>query len=1158
MAKNCKDNTTRRVLAESSALTYTAYHPVTAEKTTMFKKLFYFFLFVCFAAVAAASTGLYYYIVLEPGTEIDESNIASILGKESPVFYNDNTTKLGVFFDESHRQYVRYGDIPEDFVNALVAAEDNRFFEHFGFDIMGISRAAIRNLQAGRIVQGGSTLTQQTAKNLFKRTERSYKAKLKELLFALRLEYRYPKEKIFEFYANQFYVSGNGHGLGVAARYYFDKKPSELNLVECAFIAGSVKRPNYYNPFIKKTRESVELAEQRARVRLKYVLDKMLELEMIGLGKYKEALASNIGFNQGQVGYSLDYVMEMVKDAVSTQEISESLEKHGIDNVATSGIRIITTVDKDIQAKTLYALRHDLSRLDTLLRGYEREEVQQEYAEISYIGDDLLEVGSFLFGTVSSITVTGGQVLAVVDFGLKLGSGTLDTAGFAHLVEPRVKWQKNIWATPAKGDTEKLAEQIQAGDKIWVSVRDVNQVGDVLLDLEKYPKVQGATMVMKDGMIRAMAGGTENRFYNRAVYAKRTMGSSLKPFVFAAALQLGWNSADLLQNSRDVFVYHNQPYFPRPDHETPHDWVSMSWAGVKSENLASVWLLAHLCDQLNPIQFKSVADHLGLTPKVVSGEQEPYRTYRSRIRDRYGIVVNQDVLREAAYNAAVRNSEADFMFENMVEEYSYFSSLHYGLNFDSFAEQIDTSLQARSKLKDYEIRELQLRKKILSTNFLKFEELRSQLHNYTDRLEDPLGLLRPDVLGEDLNSGELFYDFNLGRYVFMPRKLVHKDLRVVNRRNLQQQLFVSSEVDRKQFWGDILLYGEISTDSFDMLSRQMDFEYRRLQRELPYSFEVLSEVKDFRIYVGLRYLIDLARQMGVKSDLQPVLSFALGSNVMSLLETTRMYEAMVTGKLTTYGEEPGSSDNDSLLIIDRIESRDGKILYEPERHVTPVLGEKSRIAVNNILENVVKFGTGRKADNSVKLTAANASGADELSVPVPLMGKTGTANRYTNASFYGYLPGLGDSGTYMVPEKGYAVGAYVGFDDNTDMRKSTIRITGAAGALPTWVEIVNTIIRERSYVESFDPVDLSFNGLQLKYNNFGQLNLAANGEAGGRLSEPASTVSDLDRYKPSILTFGELGDNGTFTPERSFEPFWQVGDGFHLSLSEELANAFEP
>ncbi len=124
---------------------------------------------------------------LEPGDEIKIENIHQILGKESHVFYSDGKTKLGVFFDTAHRQYVSYDEIPKNFVNAMVASEDNRFFTHIGFDVVGIGRAMIKNIQAGRVVQGGSTLTQQTAKNLFKRSDRSIEAKLKELLFALRL-----------------------------------------------------------------------------------------------------------------------------------------------------------------------------------------------------------------------------------------------------------------------------------------------------------------------------------------------------------------------------------------------------------------------------------------------------------------------------------------------------------------------------------------------------------------------------------------------------------------------------------------------------------------------------------------------------------------------------------------------------------------------------------------------------------------------------------------------------------------------------------------------------------------------------------------------------------------------------------------------------------
>ena len=116
--------------------------------------------------------GLYWTVVREPGEEIEIENIRRILGKESHVFYSDGKTRLGVFFDTAHRQYVAYDEIPEVFVNALVASEDDRFFEHIGFDIVGISRALIKNLEAGRVVQGGSTLTQQTAKNLFRRSER--------------------------------------------------------------------------------------------------------------------------------------------------------------------------------------------------------------------------------------------------------------------------------------------------------------------------------------------------------------------------------------------------------------------------------------------------------------------------------------------------------------------------------------------------------------------------------------------------------------------------------------------------------------------------------------------------------------------------------------------------------------------------------------------------------------------------------------------------------------------------------------------------------------------------------------------------------------------------------------------------------------------------
>ena len=197
------------------------------------------------AAVTAAALvagGVWYKtaIVDDHSPELERSAILSVISEESPVYFRDGKTRVGVFFTDEHRQYVPWEALPPAYVASLVAAEDGRFWEHAGVDPWGIARAMWVNLQAGSVVAGGSTLTQQTAKNIFYRTDRSLRSKLAELQNALRLEHRHSKEQIFEFYVNQFHVSGNGRGIGIAARHFFDKAPSELTLAESAFLAGLV------------------------------------------------------------------------------------------------------------------------------------------------------------------------------------------------------------------------------------------------------------------------------------------------------------------------------------------------------------------------------------------------------------------------------------------------------------------------------------------------------------------------------------------------------------------------------------------------------------------------------------------------------------------------------------------------------------------------------------------------------------------------------------------------------------------------------------------------------------------------------------------------------------------------------------------------------
>ncbi len=1109
----------------------------------MFKKLIWLFLAIVVVVIFACGSVLYSLVIANPGDEIDQKNITSILGIESPVYYEDGKSRLGVFFNEAHRQYVLYEDIPVHFINALVASEDNRFFSHFGFDIQGILRAAVQNIQAGRVVGGGSTLTQQAAKNLFKREKRSYKEKLKELLFALRLEYRYSKEKIFEFYSNQFYVSGNGHGLGVAARYYFNKKVDELNLLECAYIAGSVKRPNYYNPFLAKNEQSKNRALRRGRERIRYVLERMRDQGFISEYQYSCAQESELEFHKGQVGYSLDYAMEMVRDAVSLPEVTEALEKYDIYNISTSGVKIFTTINKNLQEQTLYSLRHHLSRLDVRLRGYERDHVQSELAALDYKGDLKAEEHSFLFGRV--LRVDFEKLFIEVDLGRKNGIGIIKKDGFSRLVKARVKWANTPWTEAHEDDYRDFLRQIQPQDTLWVSVTERTD-DEILLDLEKFPEIQGAALVVKDGRIEAVSGGVENRFFNRAIYGKRTMGSAFKPFVYAAALQLGWSSVDKLVNSRDVFIFQNQPYFPRPDHHSPYETVSMSWAGVHSENVASVWLLTRLLDKLDRQEFFELAKKMGMTPHEIDGEVEPYSRYKNRIRDSYGIVMTRDLLRKAAFYHAVNHIEPDLLFIGRDKDYKAISRLHYGLDFSKFRDNVKKDM-ARDGIKSREIKELRLRLGLLNNSFLRLEKIQQQFELYrkgvNEKLQETtffgirLGGGRP---GADSHRRSVYnlYQVAGGNVVFTNTMSDDKGI-FIPPDEIVKRLGRMDKREQQAFWDDVLLDGRISLEAFEMLQRQVEQDYKTLGEKPLYSFEVLENVKDYRILAGLKYIISLGREMGIQSTLDPVLSFPLGSNVVTLFEMVRMYEGLITGNITDI--KGADANKDLLFIIDRIESADGEVLYRPERHERKVLDEKSSLEIGHILENIVKYGTGRYADRNIKFgeKADRENSNGELRLSIPVLGKTGTANRYTNASFLGFLPVVADENHGVSINDGYAVGVYVGYDNNKEMKKGATRISGSAGALPIWSDIILALFDEKEYGAHLDVVDLSFNGLHIVRKDFGQRYYLADQKQGGIVAYPLTSVSEQDRYTPSILSFGKKNVDGRFLPERKFLPFWK-------------------
>jgi len=1117
----------------------------------MLKKLFYFIIALAGLTAAAGLSAYFWLVIFYPGDAINQANIEKILSMESPVYYRDGLNKIGVFFQDAHRQYIQYDEIPEDFVNAIIASEDNNFKKHFGVDVPGVLRALVANIKAGKVVQGGSTITQQTAKNLFRRKDRSLGAKLTELLYALKLEYYYSKEKIMEFYANQFYVSGNGHGLGVAAQYYFNKPASELSTLECAFIAGSVKKPNYYNPFIKDNQKMASLAMQRAKQRVSYVLGRMRKLGMITSAQYDEYLQQDIAFEQGQMFFPLNTLMDFVKSGLSAPEIEEALAANGIDNIATSGIKVYTTVDKDLQDQAFFALRKELSRLSIRLKGYVHEEVQKYYDSIPRGGDWDLHDNAFLFGTVSAVDISPEPKITV-SLG-KLGgkqnlTGNIDRAGILPAIDSLVKWEKQRWTEPQPDDLTRFLEGIHTGDRIFFSVRDIDRINNtILLDLEKYPEIQGGVIALKNGTIHAMVGGMENRFFNRAVTAKRAMGSVIKPLVYTAALQLGWNSIDALDNERNLFVYQKQAYFPRPDHDSPHKQVSMSWAGVHSENVATIWLLYHLCDHLTPAQFKELISHLDLDRR----DYESHASYRQRLRDNLGILVDEEQLYRAAFRQAVKNLEPDLIFSGKLGEYQYLKKMQYGADFGKFLQEIEnlegpgyeSEASRQRRIND----EKKVRKQILRQNYLQHISLLEEVEFLRGNIS---GQQQPESGTPEMFLGSFYYNRQNDQIIYATEPDKNGFWETLGQTDIRKRLSpLSLKRFRKNFqddfWNSLLIEGKVSVETLEMLKNSVQAQYKQLASRPPYSFDVLSQVPDFRVLAGLSYVTALGKALNIKSELEPVLSFPLGSNVISLFEAAMAYQAITTGYVAEYGV---GNTLGELAIIERIENAEGETIYVPERKMKRVIDARTNLMVSDILRNIVKFGTGQYADKNVRLHSFDPEIEQQLqqfNLPVPLMGKTGTANHFTNSTFAGFVPEPLKEQNGFTTENGYTVTAYVGFDTNDPMVRHTTHITGSSGALPVWTRMANSILLTKDYGNQLDLVDLAFSvdpltgetGLRLIHPDLGQKNIPVNSDNGLPLNTQLDNVSSRES-KATSLTFGTLLPSGELEPDRTFQPFW--------------------
>lgn len=652
-----------------------------------------FKIFAAFALVGVLAFGVTYYVVFNVGLDKDpegkfnHDTILESLSGETRVFYRDGEKRLGAFFDANHRIYVPYGDIPENIVNALVAAEDARFFEHNGFDLKGFMRAMAVNIKSGSLRQGGSTLTQQTVKNIFGREERSVMEKVKELRDAIRLERHFTKEQILEFYLNQFHVAGSGKGVAIAAQYFFNKELGDLTLAECAFIAGSVKGPFNYDPFAQRNTERRERALKRGEERVKYVLSRMLEDGYITKEDHDNALAKPLQFEHGTFRYSLSTTLALIEDKLNSDYFQKIFEEEGIEDWRRGQLKIVSTIDADYQEAAKRALQANISDLQLRLGGFALPSAARPNRALT------ARVGDYLYGSLDSASYDEKGALKSLYLSFGQIKGIVEKSSLDSL-------EKRVKSKPEKI----LAAKLGKGSVLLVSVLDSIAVnGRFRCKLETEPVLQGAIVALHGGEVYASQGGFHNTGFDRSFKAMRQFGSSWKPLLFALAFQYGWNYLDEIENDFNIFPYGNQFYFPRPDHKNKGERVSIAWAATRSENIASIWLLEHLFDKLSLEEFTEVAEKNGYLP--IPNEES--KQYFERLRDSLGLILKARVKEEIQFEIAKEKLVQKAYSENSPEKARAFQNLFFGIG-------------AESAKKNAKTKEL---KNMLSHNYKNYENI---------------------------------------------------------------------------------------------------------------------------------------------------------------------------------------------------------------------------------------------------------------------------------------------------------------------------------------------------------------------------------------------------------------------------------------------------
>ena len=449
------------------------------------------------------------------------------------VVYSEEDEVIGKFLMDN-RIPIPYEQIPKTMAQAFIAAEDAGFFEHGGIDYKAIARAMFRNMMAGKIVQGGSTITQQVAKSFYLTPRRSFLRKLKEVAYAFGLEKTFSKEEILNLYLNNIYLGNGAYGVEAASESYFNKRIEQLNLAEMAMIAGLVKAPSRYSPINNL---------KRAKERQTYVLRRMSELGYISKDQEEKTLRTPLKIQSRESAY-------FSKAPYFTEYIRQQIEKkYGKEKLYQEGLRIYTTLDLSLQRMAQRSIEAGLRDLD------KREGFRGPIQRLSE--NEMKDLSKKKKGTLSPLTpnaILEGVIL----------SKDAEKKFYTVWVEDRkgiLRFSDMAWALHIKpstqfspGNVKSPSDLLNPGDVVHLRFIETSKKDPSLFfALEQEPLVQGALVCIdpQTGYIKAMVGGRDfgESQFNRAIQSRRQPGSAFKPLIYAAALEKGYTPSTILMDS---------------------------------------------------------------------------------------------------------------------------------------------------------------------------------------------------------------------------------------------------------------------------------------------------------------------------------------------------------------------------------------------------------------------------------------------------------------------------------------------------------------------------------------------------------------------------------------------------------------------------------